>query len=178
MEGGEERYRNLCSSETLRSGKKGFFSEFSERVALIAGDRWISKVFARLTNDEDRIRAIFTDPKISTVALETLNRTEPLYRSKDAAASRKIRLEGFVAATAGKRGNALLCFSQAVLRAPLTGFPFLHPREPLAEPRSHSFFPLRSREMRGGRSGIHFVARVARKSGDPYRFGSARPRFR
>nr|XP_034186762.1 SET and MYND domain-containing protein 4-like isoform X1 [Osmia lignaria] len=121
MEGGEERYRNLCSSETLRSGKKGFFSEFGERVALVAGDRWIAKVFARLTNDEDRIRAIFTEPKINSVALETLNRTEPLYRAKDATASRKSRLEGFVAATAAKRTNALLCFSQAVLRAPLTG---------------------------------------------------------
>lgn len=121
MENAEERYRNLCSLETLRSGKKGFFGEFSERVTNHVGDRWISKVFARFANDEDRIRAVFSDAKIAEVALETLNRTDLLYRGKDANASRTCRLEGFVSATEAKRREALARFSQAVLRAPLPG---------------------------------------------------------
>nr|XP_012154126.1 PREDICTED: SET and MYND domain-containing protein 4 isoform X2 [Megachile rotundata] len=121
MENAEERYRNLCSLETLRSGKRGFFGDFSERVTNHVGDRWISKVFARFANDEDRIRAVFADAKIAEVALETLNRTDLLYRGKDANASRTSRLEGFVSATAAKRREALSRFSQAVLRAPLPG---------------------------------------------------------
>ncbi|XP_060822730.1 SET and MYND domain-containing protein 4-like isoform X2 [Bombus pascuorum] len=114
-------YRDLCSLETLRSGKKGFFRDFSENVTRIAGERWICQVFGRLTSDEQRIRAIFTDAKVKDTVLETLNRTEILYRGKDANVSRARRLEGFEAAAAAERRKALLLFGQAVLRAPLPG---------------------------------------------------------
>ncbi|CAL7952534.1 unnamed protein product [Xylocopa violacea] len=112
-------YRTLCSLETLRSGTKGFFREFSEKVTGIAGEQWISKVFGRLSGDEDRVRAVFVDGKIKDAVLDTLNRTEILYRGKDASVSRARRLEGFEAAAAGERRKALALFSQAVLRAPL-----------------------------------------------------------
>ena len=121
MERSEEFYRTLCSLETLRSGKKGFFRDLSECVTEIAGEQWIAKVFGRLTNDEDRIRTIFTDGKTKAAVMETLSRVKPLYRDKDAGASRAKRLEGFEAATAGERERALLLFSQAVLRAPAPG---------------------------------------------------------
>ncbi|XP_017798296.1 PREDICTED: SET and MYND domain-containing protein 4-like [Habropoda laboriosa] len=121
MEEGEGSYRSLCSLETLRSGKRGFFSEFAENAKRVAGEQWISKVFGRLSSDEGRIRTLFTDGKIKEEVLGTLNRTEILYRGKDAAASRARRLEGFEAATAAERQRALLLFSQAVLRAPLPG---------------------------------------------------------
>ncbi|XP_071875031.1 uncharacterized protein isoform X3 [Bombus fervidus] len=114
-------YRDLCSLETLRSGKKGFFRDFSENVTRVAGERWICQVFGRLTSDEQRIRAIFTDAKVKDTVLETLNRTEILYRGKDANVSRARRLEGFEAAAAAQRRKALLLFGQAVLRAPLPG---------------------------------------------------------
>ncbi|XP_068979618.1 SET and MYND domain-containing protein DDB_G0273589 isoform X4 [Bombus flavifrons] len=114
-------YRDLCSLETLRSGKKGFFRDFSENVTRVAGERWICQVFGRLTSDEQRIRAIFTDAKVKDTVLETLNRTEILYRGKDANVSRARRLEGFEAAAAADRRKALLLFGQAVLRAPLPG---------------------------------------------------------
>lgn len=117
----EEFYRNLCSLETLRSGKKGFFCDFSDGVIEVAGEQWISKVFGRLSSDEERIRILFTDGKIKATVVETLSRAKPLYRNKDANASRARRLEGFVAATAGEREKALLLFSQAVLRAPAPG---------------------------------------------------------
>ncbi|XP_076239084.1 protein-lysine N-methyltransferase SMYD4 [Calliopsis andreniformis] len=121
MESTEEFYRTLCSLETLRSGKKGFFCDFSDCVMSVVGEQWISKVFGRLSNDEDRIRTIFTDNKIKATVVETLSRAKPLYRDKDANTSRARRLEGFVAATAGEREKALLLFSQAVLRAPAPG---------------------------------------------------------
>ncbi|XP_050485675.1 SET and MYND domain-containing protein 4-like isoform X1 [Bombus huntii] len=117
----DSSYRDLCSLETLRSGKKGFFRDFSENATRVAGERWICQVFGRLTSDEQRIRAIFTDAKVKDTVLETLNRTEILYRGKDADVSRARRLEGFEAATAGDRRKALLLFGQAVLRAPLPG---------------------------------------------------------
>ncbi|XP_026667939.1 SET and MYND domain-containing protein 4-like isoform X2 [Ceratina calcarata] len=121
MEETEGFYRTLCSLETLRSGAKGFFHDFSESARQAAGEQWLTKVFGRLINDEQRIRTIFTDTKVAGTVLETLNRTEVLYRGKDATASRARRLEGFQAAAAGERRKALLLFSQAVLRAPLPG---------------------------------------------------------
>lgn len=94
-------------------------------MARVAGEQWISKVFGRLTTDEERVRTVFTDGKIKGAVLETLNRTEILYRDKDAMASRARRLEGFEALAAEERRKALLLFSQAILRAPLPGFSFL-----------------------------------------------------
>ncbi|XP_076643026.1 protein-lysine N-methyltransferase SMYD4 [Halictus rubicundus] len=121
MESPEQFYRNLCSLETVRSGKKGFFREFSERVADVAGEAWISKVFARLPNDEARARAIFTDEKIKDTVTETLSRTKILYRAKDGDTSKARRLEAYESAANGEWEKAVLLFSQAVLRAPLPG---------------------------------------------------------
>lgn len=117
----ERFYKTLCSLETVRSEKRGFFRDFSEDVARVAGEQWISKVFGRLTTDEERVRTVFTDGKIKGAVLETLNRTEILYRDKDAMASRARRLEGFEALAAQEKRKALLLFSQAILRAPLPG---------------------------------------------------------
>ncbi|XP_076640462.1 protein-lysine N-methyltransferase SMYD4 isoform X1 [Colletes latitarsis] len=118
MEPSEEDYRTLCSLETVRSGKKGFFRDFSEHVTRVAGENWIAKVFGRSRDDESRIRTIFTDGKIKAAVIETLSRTQILYRAKDANASRARRLEGFAAVAAADPEKALLLFSQAVLRAP------------------------------------------------------------
>ncbi|PBC25895.1 SET and MYND domain-containing protein [Apis cerana cerana] len=115
----ERFYKTLCSLETVRSEKRGFFRDFSEDVVRVAGEQWISKVFGRLTTDEERVRTVFTDGKIKDAVLETLNRTEILYRDKNAMASRARRLEGFEALAAEERRKALLLFSQAILRAPL-----------------------------------------------------------
>nr|XP_033338571.1 SET and MYND domain-containing protein 4-like [Megalopta genalis] len=121
MEGTEQFYRNLCSLETVRSGKTGFFRDFSEHVSGIAGETWISEVFGRIRDDEARVRALFTDEKIKEAVTETLDRTTMLYRAKDAEASRARRLEALEAAAKGEREKAVLLFSQAVLRAPPTG---------------------------------------------------------
>lgn len=121
MENSEEFYRNLCSLETVRSGKKGFFQEFSECVAQVAGEAWISKVFGRLSDDEARMRSVFTDNKIKDTVLGTLRRTKVLYRPKDARASKMSRCQGLEAMDAGDLEKALLLLSQAVLRAPMPG---------------------------------------------------------
>ncbi|KAK2583341.1 hypothetical protein KPH14_009340 [Odynerus spinipes] len=117
----EEFYRNLCSTETLRSGKKGFFHDFSEYTMNAAGETWIGKIFGRIDNDEDRVRTVFGDDKLKDVVRGTLGNVRVLYRDKDANVSRCKRLEGFAAATEGQHEKALLLFSQAVLRAPLSG---------------------------------------------------------
>lgn len=183
-------YRDLCSLETLRSGKKGFFRDFSENVTRVAGERWICQVFGRLTSDEQRIRAIFTDAKVKDTVLETLNRTEILYRGKDANVSRARRLEGFEAAAAADRRKALLLFGQAVLRAPLPGlFVSLRvdSRDDPSVDRSSDRLPSslarslvsplsRFRKMPHGRSRSRTTARVPSQSRNVSRLQRARAR--
>lgn len=168
-EASETRYRNLCSLETLRSGSKGFFRDFSEKVIRVVGEQWIDKVFGRLTSDEDRVRVVFTDVKVRDTVLETLNRTVILYRGKDASVARAKRLEGFEAAAAGRHRDALLLFAQAVLRAPSPGssssFLFLLAGHFL--PRDRSFFFLlffAFREMQRGRSRLRLATRATGQS--------------
>lgn len=122
MEEPDNFYRTLCSSETLRSGAKGFFRDFSETVIDEAGDTWIDKIFGRLESDEDRVRAVLTDPRVRSTVLDTLRRVKHLYRDKDPGVSRIKRLEGLDVAAKGDNEKALILFSQAVLRAPVTGF--------------------------------------------------------
>nr|XP_050866795.1 SET and MYND domain-containing protein 4 [Vespula vulgaris] len=117
----EEFYRNLCSSETLRSGKNGFFHDFTDYALNMAGDTWIEKIFGRIDNDVDRLRSIYTDEKLKDVVRGTLTNVKVLYRDKDASISRVKRLEGFQIAREGQHEKALLLFSQAILRAPITG---------------------------------------------------------
>lgn len=114
-------YRTLCSSETLRSSSKGFFSEFSETVIEHAGETWIQKIFGKLENDDDRITTIFTDTKVNNIVLETLKRIIHFYRDKDAKISKDKRLEGLRLSVLDEHEKALLHLSQAVLRAPTTG---------------------------------------------------------
>lgn len=121
MEDSEGSYRTLCSSETLRSGSKGFFHDFTELVSETCGEPWLGKVFRKLRTDEERLRTIFTDGKTRETVLGTLARTQLLFRDKDAKISRTRRLEGYQAAAAGQGEKAVLIFSQAILRAPRTG---------------------------------------------------------
>lgn len=121
MQDRDEFYRTLCSSETLRSGKRGFFHDFSESVMRIANATWTSEVFGRIEDDAGRVRAIFADPRIRDVVVDTLARVKTLYRDKDADISKRRRLEGYQLAAIGQYDKALLLFSQAVLRAPQLG---------------------------------------------------------
>lgn len=114
-------YRARCSEETLQSGSKGFFRDFSEAVTDAVGPTWISKIFGKLKTDEDRLRTVFTDAKIKETVLETLRHVKELYRDKDAGISRMKRLEGLQNLNAGHKTRALLLLSQAVLRAPPNG---------------------------------------------------------
>ncbi|XP_043461473.1 SET and MYND domain-containing protein 4-like [Leptopilina heterotoma] len=114
-------YRTLCSSETLRSSKKGFFAEFSETVMEQAGETWIQKIFGKLENDDDRISAIFNDTKVKNIVLDTLKRIIHFYRDKDATISKEKRVEGLRLSALDEHEKALMLLSQAVLRAPTTG---------------------------------------------------------
>lgn len=121
MQDQDEFYRTLCSSETLRSGKKGFFHDFSGYVMQTAGDTWTSGTFGRIDDDEGRMRAVFADAKVKDVVADTLAKVKPLFRDKDAEISRRRRHEGYQLAAVGEHDKALLLFSQAVLRAPQSG---------------------------------------------------------
>lgn len=121
MQDRDEFYRTLCSSETLRSGKKGFFHDFSDFVTQTAGDAWTSGIFGRIGDDEGRVRAVFSDAKVRDVVADALAKVSPLFRDKDADISRRRRLEGHQLAAVGQYEKALLLFSQAVLRAPQPG---------------------------------------------------------
>ncbi|KYM81841.1 SET and MYND domain-containing protein 4 [Atta colombica] len=121
MQDQDEFYRILCSSETLRSGKKGFFHDFSGHVMQTAGDTWTSRTFGRIDDNEGRVRAIFTDAKVKNVVTDTLAKVKLLFRDKDAEISKRRRLEGYQLAAVGEHDKALLLFSQAVLRAPQPG---------------------------------------------------------
>ncbi|KYM93842.1 SET and MYND domain-containing protein 4 [Cyphomyrmex costatus] len=121
MQDQDEFYRTLCSSETLRSGRKGFFHDFSGHVMQTAGDTWTSRTFGRIDDNEGRVRAIFTDAKIKDVVTDTLAKVKLLFRDKDAEISKRRRLEGYQLAAVGEHDKALLLFSQAVLRAPQPG---------------------------------------------------------
>ncbi|XP_071631747.1 SET and MYND domain-containing protein 4 isoform X3 [Temnothorax longispinosus] len=122
MQDQDEFYRTLCSSETLRSARKGFFHDFSGHVMETAGDTWTSKIFGRIDDDEGRMRAVFTDAKVKDVVADTLAKVKPLFRDKDAEISRRRRLEGYQLGAVGEHDKALLLFSQAVLRAPQPGY--------------------------------------------------------
>ncbi|XP_028048905.1 SET and MYND domain-containing protein 4 isoform X3 [Monomorium pharaonis] len=121
MQDQDEFYRNLCSSETLRSGRRGFFHDFSGHVMQTAGDTWTSGTFGRIDDDVGRVRAIFTDARVKDAVADTLANVKPLFRDKDAEISRRKRLEGYQLAAVGEHEKALLLFSQAVLRAPQPG---------------------------------------------------------
>lgn len=116
-----EFYRRLCSSETLYSGKRGFFKDFTDTVCNSVEDSWIENVFGALNSDEERIRCIFTEGKIKHVVMGILTRVKPLFRDKDGQVSINKRLEGLKFISSNDNERALLCFSQAVLRAPDTG---------------------------------------------------------
>ncbi|XP_012280893.1 SET and MYND domain-containing protein 4 [Orussus abietinus] len=121
MEDSAEFYRRLCSSETLCSGRKGFFHDFCEVVVQEVGEKWIDEVFAKHETDEDRFRGIFKDPRSRSVLVDPLERIKELYRDKDAEISRSKRLEGLLASSLGNHEKALHLLSMAVLRAPITG---------------------------------------------------------
>ncbi|XP_032669755.1 uncharacterized protein LOC116843453 isoform X2 [Odontomachus brunneus] len=121
MQDHDEFYSTLCSSETVRSGKKGFFHDFSDFVTQTAGDTWTSRIFGRIDNDEKRMKTVFADAKIRDIVVDTLAKVKILFRDKDAEISRRRRLEGYQLAAVGQYDKALLLFSQAVLRAPQPG---------------------------------------------------------
>uniref|UniRef100_A0A0C9Q6Y6 Smyd4_0 protein n=1 Tax=Fopius arisanus TaxID=64838 RepID=A0A0C9Q6Y6_9HYME len=121
MEYGDRHYRELCSSETLRSGSKGFFRDFAEAVVNKVGNTWISEVFGKLLTDDERMRVIFGDSSVKEAVVEPLDRVRHIYRDKDAKISRARRIEGLKCLRSGDTNKALVLLSQAVLRAPLTG---------------------------------------------------------
>lgn len=122
MQEPDEFYRTLCSTETLYSGKKGFFHDFSKYVTQTVDHVWTSRVFSSLDDDEERMKVVFTDAKIRDVVLDTLAKVKLLYRDKDTEISKRRRLEGYQLSAVGQYEKALLLFSQAVLRAPQPGW--------------------------------------------------------
>ncbi|CAG5104234.1 Protein of unknown function, partial [Cotesia congregata] len=116
-----EVYRRVCSLETIYSGKRGFFKDFVESIRNSVHDSWIDNVFGALSQDDERVRCVLNDPKIKHIVSGILSRVKPLFRDKDDKISTSKRLEGCKLINANDYERALLCFSQAVLRAPYAG---------------------------------------------------------
>ncbi|XP_044577673.1 SET and MYND domain-containing protein 4-like isoform X2 [Cotesia glomerata] len=116
-----EVYRRVCSSETIYSGKRGFFKDFIESIRNSVHNSWIDNVFGVLSRDDERVRCVLTDSKIKHIVSGILSRVKPLFRDKDDKISTSKRLEGCKLINANDYEKALLCFSQAVLRAPYAG---------------------------------------------------------
>lgn len=125
-----EFYRRVCSSETIYSGKRGFFKDFVESIRNSVHDSWIDNVFGALSQDNERVHCVLSDSKIKHIVSGILSRVKPLFRDKDDKISTSKRLEGFKFIDANDYEKALLCFSQAVLRAPYAGtFNFIFTKE-------------------------------------------------
>ncbi|KAJ8922977.1 hypothetical protein NQ315_001525 [Exocentrus adspersus] len=117
----DTHYMTICSERTLQTNSKGFFMNFAQLVSENAGDRWIKNVFGKLKTDRDRIRILYTYEQTRVPMSDVLGNVQEIYRRKSAEVSEAKRKEAETAFKNGDTQNALLLYSQSVLRAPKTG---------------------------------------------------------
>ncbi|KAF5269624.1 hypothetical protein FQR65_LT05963 [Abscondita terminalis] len=117
----DKEYFQRCSEKTLQTNEKGFFLQFADHVADIAGSKWIKNVFGKLQSDSERIKIIYQYKPIKEVVHETLSHVQEIYRKKNAEVSQKRRKEVEKMIAKGADGKTLVLACQSVLRAPPTG---------------------------------------------------------
>lgn len=61
----DKDYLTRCSQKTLQTNEKGFFLQFADHVAEVAGKNWIKNVFGKLKSDRERIKIIFEYKPVS-----------------------------------------------------------------------------------------------------------------
>ncbi|KAF2893355.1 hypothetical protein ILUMI_12818 [Ignelater luminosus] len=117
----DKDYLVRCSQKTLQTNEKGFFLQFANHVAEVAGKNWIKNVFGKLKTDRERIRIIFEYKPVKDAICETLLHVQEIYRKKSAEVSQKRRLQAEELLQKKEYAKALILGSQSILRAPPTG---------------------------------------------------------
>lgn len=116
-----DHYKNICSSETIHSHKKGFYREFCELTKQSIGIDYLENIFRNIQLDEERLLNIFFDEHISIKLFNMLNKISQIYKKKDALHSKKIRMECFNLKDVKKITNCLTELNKAVIFAPEIG---------------------------------------------------------
>ncbi|KAK8724183.1 hypothetical protein OTU49_011256 [Cherax quadricarinatus] len=101
----------LCSDVTLYSPKEGFFNHYMEQIDAQVSQDFLDK-FGQLKSDEDRLLKTWGVKPIHTLKVQSF------YRQKSREVSECRREEGNKAFQEKKNGQALVLYSQAVVRAP------------------------------------------------------------
>jgi hypothetical protein len=114
----DPEYTALCSSVTLQSNNQGFFLEFADNVTDAVGSEWIEGKFARLSSDEERLKACY---ELGDCVQGVLQNVQEMYRKKSAPLSNQKRREAERYLGAGDAPRALLLSNHAIMRAPPTG---------------------------------------------------------
>lgn len=65
----DKDYLLRCSEKTLQTNEKGFFLQFADHVAEVAGSNWIKNVFGKLQTDKERIRIIYQYKPVSKIII-------------------------------------------------------------------------------------------------------------
>ncbi|XP_063881235.1 SET and MYND domain-containing protein 4-like isoform X2 [Scylla paramamosain] len=107
----EEYLHRLCSEVTLWSTKEGFFSHFVEQISAHVSEQFLEK-FGKMKDDDERFRKIWEVKPIHTLKVTSF------FKQKSREVSEKRRNDGNKAFQDKKYQQALIAYSQAVMRAP------------------------------------------------------------
>lgn len=107
----EEYLHRLCSEVTLWSTEEGFFSHYVEQINEQVSEQFLEK-FGKLSSDEERFRKIWEVKPIHTLKVQSF------YKGKSREVSENRRADGNKAFQNKKYQQALILYSQAVMRAP------------------------------------------------------------
>ncbi|XP_071517837.1 SET and MYND domain-containing protein 4-like [Panulirus ornatus] len=107
----DEYLRKLCSDVTLHSPKDGFFNHYVEQIDAQISHHFLKK-FGKLGSDEERLRTTWGVKPIHTLKVQSF------YKQKSRKVSETRRAEGNRAFQEKKNQQALVLYSQAVMRAP------------------------------------------------------------
>lgn len=61
----ENLYRSICDTKTLQSQQKGFFLEFANNILSKVQTNWVTNIFSKCQNDQQRIQSIFGQNQVS-----------------------------------------------------------------------------------------------------------------
>ncbi|XP_069195439.1 SET and MYND domain-containing protein 4 [Procambarus clarkii] len=103
--------RKLCSDVTLYSPQEGFFNHYMEQIDAQVSQDFLEK-FSKLKSNEERIIKTWGVKPIHTLKVQSF------YKQKSQEVSENRRAEGNKAFQEKKNEQALLLYSQAVMRAP------------------------------------------------------------
>lgn len=118
----DKKFTEICSEQTIFSDKQGFFGEMFDNVKDMCSEKWLSTTFnCTSLSDADKLKLLFDEPNISGELLGTLEHVAPVYRQKDLAFSYQRRKMGEKLYEQNDLKNALICLTQAILRAPAKG---------------------------------------------------------